>query len=133
MNELGKLLRHLRGKESLRDVADRAGISHSYLSHLEKGKDPRTGKPIYPSPDTLKALSKAYDYPYEKLLATADYLPEAEENVINPSDLKGLLRLRFAKSNLPANIKEHHLQSILNEIEFVEKLEKEKYGDDDKK
>ncbi|WP_148133305.1 helix-turn-helix domain-containing protein [Candidatus Formimonas warabiya] len=75
MSDLSRLLIKLRGDESLRDVAKRAQISHSYLSHLEKGRDPRTGKPLYPSPDTLKSLSKAYNYPYEKMLAAAGYLP----------------------------------------------------------
>lgn len=74
MERLSKLLRQLRGNESLRDVAKRAGISHSYLSHLEKGVDPRTGKPLKPSADTLKGLARAYNYPYEKLLEAADYI-----------------------------------------------------------
>lgn len=34
---LGELLRQLRGKESLRSVSKRAGISHNYLSIVEKG------------------------------------------------------------------------------------------------
>ena len=42
MSELGDLLRDLRGKESLRDAAERIGISHTYLSILEKGNDLRS-------------------------------------------------------------------------------------------
>lgn len=76
MSELAKLLVKLRGKESLRDVAERANISHSYLSNLEKGIDPRTKKPLYPSPDTLKQLANAYEYPYEKLLIAAGYIED---------------------------------------------------------
>ena len=66
-------LRQLRGKESLRNASTRMGISHNYLSNLEKGIDPRTDKPIHPSPDILKKISKAYSYPYEDLMLIAGY------------------------------------------------------------
>jgi len=52
------------------------GISYSYLSVLEKGIDPRTGKDPNPKPDTLKIISRAYEYPYEELMKAAGYLPE---------------------------------------------------------
>lgn len=76
MSELGNLLKELRGKESLRDVAKRSGISHTYLSIVEKGYDLRSGSPARPSFDTLRRLAKAYNYPYEKLLRAAGYLDE---------------------------------------------------------
>ncbi|BAF60147.1 predicted transcriptional regulator [Pelotomaculum thermopropionicum SI] len=83
MTKLSRLLKQLRGDEPLRDAAERAGISHTYLSQLEKGIDPRTGKEIRPSPETLKGISKAYNYPYEKLLAVAGYLEETGKSAIS--------------------------------------------------
>lgn len=80
MQELGSLLRQLREKESLRDVSNRSGISHTYLSIIEKGVDQRTGNPVKPTPDTLKILSKAYNYPYEDLMIKAGYLNESTVN-----------------------------------------------------
>jgi transcriptional regulator with XRE-family HTH domain len=79
MNELSLLLKKLRGKESLRDVSKRAGISHNYLSILEKGIDPQTKAPVNPSPDTLKRLAKAYNYPYEELLAIAGVIDDPND------------------------------------------------------
>jgi len=38
--------------------------------------DPRTGKDSNPKPETLKMISKAYDYPYEELMKAAGYLSE---------------------------------------------------------
>jgi Helix-turn-helix. len=73
-NDFSHLIRLLRGDESLRDAAQRAGISHTYLGQLEVGIDKRTGKVINPSADTLQRLAKAYNYPYEKLLASVGYL-----------------------------------------------------------
>jgi len=52
------------------------GISYSYLSVLEKGIDPRSGKDPNPKPETLKIISRAYEYPYEELLKAAGYLTE---------------------------------------------------------
>lgn len=80
------LLRQLRGDSPLREAAERAGISHTYLSQLEKGEDPRTGKPIRPSVDTLKGLAKAYNYSYEDLLAQAGYItPESRGGQSGPN------------------------------------------------
>jgi transcriptional regulator with XRE-family HTH domain len=73
MSELGKLLKELRGKKSLRAVAEDTGLSHSYIADIEKGFRRDTKAPINPSPDTLKRLSKAYDYPYEELMKAAGY------------------------------------------------------------
>lgn len=61
-------------KLSLREAANLIGISHSYLSTLEKGFDPRTGSPIKPTPETLKLISEAYGIKYEKLMIAAGYL-----------------------------------------------------------
>jgi transcriptional regulator with XRE-family HTH domain len=80
VSEIGELLRKLRGKESLRDVAERAGISHAYLSLIEKGIDPRTKSPLMPSPETLKGLSRAFNYPFEELMKAAGYLERGNDN-----------------------------------------------------
>lgn len=74
MKNLNRLLRHLRGNEPLRNVAQRAGISHTYLNQLEKGTDKRTGQEIQPSAEILHRLAQAYNYPYEELLKAAGYL-----------------------------------------------------------
>lgn len=76
MKKLGKLLRELRGKESLRDASKRIGISHTYLDTIEKGFDKRSGKPVNPTPETLKLLSVAYNYSYNELMKAAGYLDD---------------------------------------------------------
>lgn len=79
MDEIGNLLRELRSEESLREASKRIGISHTYLDTIEKGQDKRSGKPVKPTPDTLKLISEAYNYPYIDLLKLAGYIDEAEE------------------------------------------------------
>ena len=56
-----KLLRQERGF-TLRKVADRAGISISYLSEIEKGKK-------YPKPGKLIGLASALGVPYDDLVS----------------------------------------------------------------
>lgn len=60
---------------TLREAAKRSGLSHSYISSLEQGKHPRTKAPISPSPESLKGLSAAYNYPYEELMIIAGHIP----------------------------------------------------------
>lgn len=86
MDELSKLLVKLRGRDSLRDVADRSNkrISHSYLNILEKGRDPRSGKPIKPTPEALRIVSELYSYSYEELMILAGYLDRPPSNNNDP-------------------------------------------------
>lgn len=76
MNKLGDYLKELRGKKSLRDVQKATGISHTYLSTLEKGFDPRTKKERKPTVDILKKLADHYKIDYYKLLVMAGYIDE---------------------------------------------------------
>ena len=49
---------------SLRQAAARIGISHTYLSAIEREFDPRTGNPVTPSPDSLLKICNAYGIPF---------------------------------------------------------------------
>lgn len=73
-NALGKAIRKARGDLSLRDYAKKIGISHTHLDSIEKGYDPRTGKPVTISLDTFVKLSDATGIPLEELLFMLKYL-----------------------------------------------------------
>lgn len=83
MSNIGEFLRELRGNRSLREVERLSGVSHTYLSSLEKGADPRTGKERKPTTDTLQKLAEVYDHPYYDLLERAGYLPKESEDKLN--------------------------------------------------
>ena len=61
---LGLKLRNLRlaRGEALREIAERAGLSVSYMSELEQGKK-------YPKPDKLLRLAEALDVSYDDLVS----------------------------------------------------------------
>lgn len=85
---IGKILKELRGKRSLREIERESGVSHTYLSSLEKGRDPRTGKERKPTPDTLKKLAHVYSVPYEWLMSAAGYM-DVEEGPSDPGHENG--------------------------------------------
>ena len=69
--EIGPLLRRLRGETGLREVGRRTGISNSYLSQIERG-DRR------PGPSVLKRLAALYGVDVQDLLKRAGFLDEPE-------------------------------------------------------
>ncbi|WP_425447782.1 helix-turn-helix domain-containing protein [Dethiothermospora halolimnae] len=73
--KLGNLLKDKRNQMglSLRDASKLIGISHNYLSIIEKAKDPRSESPIKPTIDTLKMISDAYNLNINNLLELAGY------------------------------------------------------------
>lgn len=71
---LGDLIKQYRinNKLSLRDFAQKCGLSHTYISALEKNIDSRTGKPIAPTLDTIKYISKGMNLSIEDILKILD-------------------------------------------------------------
>jgi transcriptional regulator with XRE-family HTH domain len=114
MQELGNLLRKLRDHESLRDVSNRSGISHTYLGIIEKGIDQRSGNPVKPTPETLKTLAKAYNYPYEELMRKAGYLLESNEVYLTDTKLE---RMPVELENILLNQRITYRGKALNEAE----------------
>lgn len=112
MNELGLLLKTLRGKMSLRDVAQISGLSYSYISSIEKGEHPKTKAPVNPSPDTLKRLSKCYNYPYSNLMKKAGYIDDIDDESIYETSQEQLDDID---------------RQIIEEIKNLSEVEKAKY------
>jgi transcriptional regulator with XRE-family HTH domain len=64
MSDIGSLLKNIRKERGLsfREAGELSQLSHSYIRYLEIGKRPGTDTPINPTPETLKALAKAYNF-----------------------------------------------------------------------
>ena len=73
---LGEYLQKIRSDRgmTIREAAEKGGISGAEISRLENGKRLR------PSPDVLKALAKAYESDYAALLRTAGYIEDVHED-----------------------------------------------------
>ena len=74
----GEIIRELRKSKglSLRDAEKISGISHTYLSTLEKGFDPRTKKIRKPTPQIIAKLATGLNEDYFDLMVLAGYLEE---------------------------------------------------------
>lgn len=85
--ELGKFLEQLRGKMSLREAAEKSGLSHTYIRDLEKGVNRTTRAPIQASHDTIKRLAKAYNYDENKLMVKAGIIEDVNMDIINEGQI----------------------------------------------
>ncbi|BFT70463.1 helix-turn-helix domain-containing protein [Paenibacillus sp. P36] len=84
----GKFLESLRGKMSLREAANKSGLSHAYIRDLELERNRSTNEKINPSPVTLKKLSDAYNIPYTDLMEKAGYLENESEQASSKEALQ---------------------------------------------
>jgi transcriptional regulator with XRE-family HTH domain len=73
MGEAGLYLKSIRGKISIRKVAEAIGCSNAYLSQLE------TGNRVKPNITILKKLSKFYGIPLLEIYKNCGLLDEVPE------------------------------------------------------
>jgi transcriptional regulator with XRE-family HTH domain len=75
--ELGDLIRQYRknNKITLREFAKRCGTSHGYVSMLETKKNSKTGEPIVPTIEKLKAIAQAMNMSLNDLISICDDMP----------------------------------------------------------
>ena len=121
---LGDLIKQYRtiNKLSLRNFASRCGLSHTYISALEKNIDPRTGKPIAPTLDTVKYVAKGMNTSVEEILKVLDKQQEFVVNQDLPSNHKDNKRNDFAivfvYGTIPAGIPMECIEDIIDTEEI---------------
>lgn len=115
MSAFGEYLRELRGDRSLREIEKITGISHTYLSSLEKGYDPRSKKERKPTVEIIKKLSEHLpNASYAQLLKLAGY----EELAIYERKLKELKEDFADEPDTHVLVSNHFLEKVkdLNEL-----------------
>ena len=82
MKTLGSIIKQYRTTHhlSLREFSNKCGISHTYINKLEKGADPRTGKPIEPTLDTVIKIAKALGKTTADLLTELGHIQYSTES-----------------------------------------------------
>ena len=75
--KLGELIRDYRDKQDLsqRQFADKCDLSNGYISILEKGINPKTGKPVIPTIPQLKKLAAGMNITVMEMLEQVDDMP----------------------------------------------------------
>ena len=109
-------------KMSQRDFAKKCGLSHTYIAALEKNIDPRTGKPIAPTLDTVKYVSKAMDLPIEQLLKMLDdsqeFLMNASKDIYEKEFSRSSSAVVFIYGTIPAGIPVECIEDIIDTEEI---------------
>ena len=115
---LGNLIKEYRlnNNLSLRDFAQRCGLSHTYISALEKNIDPRTGKPIAPTLDAVKYISKGMNISIEEMLKILDDEQEFKMNAEAPKINSSAIV--FVYGTIPAGIPMEMIEDILDTEEI---------------
>lgn len=72
--KIGEFVKSYRKEHglSMQAFGDLCGLSRAYISILEKGINPTTGRPFAPTVDTLKKISDITDVPFDVLLNMLD-------------------------------------------------------------
>lgn len=122
MNEFGEYLKELRGNRSLREMERITGLSHTYLSTLEKGVDPRSGNERKPTPDVIRKIADGLGVSYYALMEKAGYYDRNTQLLI---ELRNLL-LKKATSESELRTVDEKLEKIINGMEPSEKSERAK-------
>ena len=95
IDNLSKFVRQKRGDMSLREFAKLCGdISHTQIDSIERGVDPRTGKPVRPTVDTLSKIAQGTGVSVAYLAALANGDDATDINIENkkaPKDLRKIL------------------------------------------
>ena len=74
-NKLGEVLKNMRTKKSmsLREFSEYLGISHTYLSKLEKGMGTRADSDISPTIETLTKIATGLNIPLADFMYQCGY------------------------------------------------------------
>ena len=75
--DIGTIIKQYRldNKISIRDFAEKCGVSHSYIAMLEIRKNSKTGEPIVPTIAMLKKISSGLGITVNELIAKCDDMP----------------------------------------------------------
>ena len=97
METLGSIIKNFRDTNnlSLREFSRKCNLSHTDIDKLEKGVDPRSGKPVEPTLDVLEKISSAINISLDDLLTKLGKINTKKVNMIsinkNEKDVEELL------------------------------------------
>lgn len=125
---LGELIKKYRNEKNIsqRDFAKVCNLSHTYIAALEKNIDPRTGKPIAPTLDTVKYVAKAMNMSIETVL----HLLEDNQEFVMNKDAPKYNDNSFYIENKKINTEGLDYEDIAEINRFVEFLKNKKQNKD---
>ena len=136
---IGEIVKQYRDEHGLsqRQFAERCGdITNGYISMIEQGKNPSTGKPIVPSIDKVASLARAMGLTLHQLVDMADDSPVstgASEKLYQlPAQSSGISEVEFAILGVTHELSENGKMDLLQFARFIHEQEtKAKAAHDD--
>lgn len=103
MSNFGEFIKEIRFRKklSLKDVSEKCGISHPYLSQIENGKKNT------PKPAMIAKLAKGLGVPYILLLKKAGIL---EEDIVDGEN-------ELLKENIRLNEENRKLREVIKNVQ----------------
>jgi transcriptional regulator with XRE-family HTH domain len=98
--KIGEIIKQYRNEHgySLREFAKLSGVSNSYISMLESGKHPRSGRPIVPTLTKLNQIADAMGLRVDDLISAMDDTPVKIDDgggfYVSPLEKQIILRFR---------------------------------------
>ncbi len=114
---LGDVIKEYREKNklSMRDFAKRCNLSHTYIAALEKNIDSRTGKPIAPTLEAVKSISKGLNISIDELLKVLD---DEQEFIVNNFNNEQNSAVVLIYGTIPAGIPMECIEEIIDTEEI---------------
>ena len=136
---IGEIVKQYRDEHGLsqRQFAERCGdITNGYISMIEQGKNPSTGKPIVPSIDKVTSLARAMGLTLHQLVDMADDSPVstgASEKLYQlPAQSSEISEVEFAILGVTHELSENGKMDLLQFARFIHEQEtKAKAAHDD--
>lgn len=117
--KLGELIREYREKQSLsqRQFADKCDLSNGYISILEKGINPNTGKPVTPTIPQMKKLAAGMNMTVMEMLELVDDMPidisNEASNIIALPEMRRIPLIGAIACGVPI-LAEEHIEDYIN-------------------
>lgn len=103
---LGDIVKNYRDNHdlSMDAFANKSGLSKGYISMLEKNRNPKTGKPITPSLETIRTVAKAINIEIDALLKILDNEQDLMLNEVDPFQFNNIYPVETKKFPLLGEI-----------------------------
>lgn len=103
---LGDIVKNYRDNHdlSMDAFANKSGLSKGYISMLEKNRNPKTGKPITPSLETIRTVAKAINIEIDALLKILDNEQDLMLNEVDPFQFDNIYPVETKKFPLLGEI-----------------------------
>lgn len=117
--KLGDLIREYREKQDLsqRQFADKCDLSNGYISILEKGINPNTGRPVTPTIPQLKKLAAGMNITIMEMFELVDDMPIAittlSPNIIPMPEMRQIPLIGSIACGAPI-LAEEHIEEYIN-------------------